>query len=93
MEVVSLDFWKEIHANREDVMKQWEADFGNDPNDDFNLVVEILYEDRDVAVIKQSHNGLLVKWYPHSEELVVPLAWLSELLLEAKRKLPEVYEP
>ena len=74
-------------------MRQWEADFANDPNDDFNITVEILCDDKEVALIKQSHDGLLINWHPHSEELVVSLDWLSGLLLEAKRSLPKVYEP
>jgi len=73
-------------------MKQWEADFGNDPYDDYNLIVEILCDDRDVAVIKQSHGGAFINWYPHDEELIVPLDWLSGLLLETKQRLPEIYD-
>jgi len=74
-------------------MGQWRADFANDPYDDYNIIVEILCDDRDVAAIKQSHDGLLIKWYPNSEELTIPLDWLSGLLLEAKRNLPKVYKP
>ena len=31
----------------------WSADFGNDPYDDYNLIVEILYNEKDVAIIRK----------------------------------------
>ena len=68
-------------------MKQWSADFANDPHDDYNLIVEILCDDTYVAVIKQGKEGLEIKWYPTEKELVIPLDWLSGLLEEAKIRL------
>ena len=68
-------------------MLQWTADFGNDPDDDYNLIVIIYYDDVDVAVIKQTHCGLIMRWYPNKEELVIPVDWLSGLLFEAKRRM------
>ena len=70
-------------------MKQWEADFTNDPNDDYNIVVEILYGDEDVAVIKRSDSGLVIKWYPGKGELTVPINWLSSLFAEAERRMDD----
>jgi len=68
-------------------MKQWTADFCNDPYDDYNLIVEILFGDEEIAVIKQGHQGLELKWYPNEEEIVVPIVWLSGLFAEAKKRL------
>jgi len=68
-------------------MKQWIADFANDPHDDYNLIVEILYDEEEIAVIKQGQQGLEMKWYPNQEELTVPVDWLSELFLETKRRI------
>ena len=68
-------------------MKEWAADFGNDPDDDYNLIVEILYGDEDVAVIRQSHQGLTLKLYPNNKELSIPIDWLSALLLETKKRI------
>lgn len=31
----------------------WSADFGNDLYDDYNLIVEILYNEKDVAIIRK----------------------------------------
>jgi len=68
-------------------MKNWTADFGNDPYDDYNLIVEILYEDKDVAVIKQGKEGLEIKWHQSIEDLIIPFDWLFDLMLEAKKRL------
>lgn len=68
-------------------MKNWTADFTNNPFDDYNLIVEILCDDEEIAVIRQTSNGLELKWYPNDAELFVPLDWLSELLIEAKKRL------
>ena len=65
-------------------MNQWTADWTNDPDDDYNLTLEILCNDRDVAVIKRSPNGLILKWYTSPEGLVIPVDWLSGLLLSAQ---------
>ena len=35
-------------------MKVWQADFVNDPLDDYNLMVEITYNYTDVASIKKN---------------------------------------
>jgi len=68
-------------------MNQWAADFGNDPDDDYNLIVEILYDEEYVAVIKQSPNGLILKWYPSEIELNIPVDWLMGLFEEAQRRM------
>ncbi|AIF51848.1 hypothetical protein [Pelosinus sp. UFO1] len=68
-------------------MKGWSADFVNDPNNDFEVVLEILYEDKDVAVIRQGVDGLEIHWYENTKRLVVPVDWLVKLLIDAKEKL------
>lgn len=70
-------------------MKQWTADFANDPHDDYNLIVEILYDDEEIAVIKQGQKGLEMKWYPNKEELLIPIDWLLGLFSEAKKRMSE----
>lgn len=44
-------------------MDEWTADYINNPYDDYNLVVEILYKDTDVAVISNGKDGMELKWY------------------------------
>ena len=68
-------------------MRNWSADFGNDPNNDYNPIIEILCEDEEVAVIKEGKSGLEIKWYPNKEELIIPLDWLQGLLIEAKKRM------
>lgn len=68
-------------------MKGWSADFVNDPNNDFEVVIEILYEDKDVAVIRQGDDGLEIHWYENTKRLVVPVDWLVKLLIDAKNNL------
>lgn len=68
-------------------MDKWSADFCNDPFDDYNLVVEILLNDEEIAVIKLDNNGTYINWYPHEKEVSIPLDWLLGLMLEAKKRL------
>ncbi|NLD49816.1 MAG: hypothetical protein GX660_21935 [Clostridiaceae bacterium] len=51
-------------------MSGWTADFANDPFDDYNLIVEILFNDEDVAVIKQGKDGLEMKWYATDKDIL-----------------------
>jgi len=44
-------------------MNGWSADFANDPFSDYKFIVEILYNNEGVSVIKQGSNGLEIKWY------------------------------
>ena len=68
-------------------MKNWTADWGNNPYDNYNLILEILCDDKEVAVIKQSEYGLILKWYADPKGLAVPLDWLLKLLSDAKRDI------
>jgi len=68
-------------------MSHWTADFTNDPFNDYEIVVEILYNDKDVAVIKQGVDGLEMKWYATESDIVIPVEWLSNLLNQAKERL------
>jgi hypothetical protein len=68
-------------------MQKWSADFVNDPSDDYNLIVEVLYDDKDVAVIHNIGEGIVIKWYPQACGLEVPIDWLIGLLSIAKERL------
>ena len=67
-------------------MKGWSADFVNDPNNDFDIVVDISYEDKIVAIIRQGNDGLEIHWY-NNEKLVIPVDWFVKLLLDVKDNL------
>jgi hypothetical protein len=69
-------------------MEKWSADFVNNPNEDYNLMVEILYDEEEIAVVKKDENGrLIMKWYPTEKELLIPVDWLIRLLAAAKERL------
>lgn len=68
-------------------MKEWSADFINDPNDDYNLYIEILYGDTEVAVIKPANNGPYIKWFSSPEDYIVPVEWLLGLLKQAQQRI------
>ena len=69
------------------MMNNWSADFGNDPYDDYNLIVEILCDNEEIAVIKQGQNGLNLIWYPNEEEISMPVDWLLGLLEETQKRM------
>ena len=68
-------------------MDKWTADFGNDPYDDYNLIVIIYYNEKDVAIIKKIDKQLVLQWYVKDSKLEVPVDWLFGLLEEAKARL------
>ncbi len=67
-------------------MSKWTADITNDPNNDYNLMVEILHNGEDIAVIHKGEEGMELKWYAHKDDLIIPLEWILNLLLEIKNK-------
>lgn len=66
-------------------MEKWSADFVNDPNNDYELLVEILYEDKDVAIMKHGKNGLEITWYANQNDLTIPCNWLIGLISKLKQ--------
>lgn len=68
-------------------MDGWIANYVNNPNDDFNVVLEILHNDDDVALIYRGDSGLNLKYYANENDVVIPLNWLLDLLSDAVKKL------
>ncbi|MFL0269323.1 hypothetical protein [Candidatus Clostridium radicumherbarum] len=68
-------------------MKGWTADIVNNPNDDYNLMIEILYNEVDVAVIYKCEDELILKYYANKDDLVIPVDYLIKLLEDAKVRL------
>ncbi len=68
-------------------MSKWTADFANDPKNDYALIVEILHNGEDVAVIKNGKYGLELIWFAHGNDLIIPLDWLLGLINEASKRL------
>ncbi|SMC81728.1 hypothetical protein [Papillibacter cinnamivorans] len=68
-------------------MVKWTADFGNDPNDDYNLIVIIYCNEEDVAIIRNLEGELVLQWFAKKPNLEVPVDWLIGLLVAAKERL------
>jgi len=68
-------------------MNEWAKVWVNDPYDDYNLTIEIICDNKDVALIKQSTQGLILKWHISPIGLVIPADWFAKLLQEAKRDI------
>ena len=80
-----------MKKNKKDDKKKWVADFGNDPYDDYNLIVDVGLGEKfmqdHIATIRQSPQGLLMTWYPQKEERVIPIDWLLPFLLDVNEEL------
>ena len=68
-------------------MVKWSADFVNDPDNDFNIVLEILHNEKEIGVIKKNDNNLEITFYPQDQNLTIPGVWLLDLIKEAQKKL------
>jgi hypothetical protein len=69
------------------VMEEWTAYYVNNPNDDYNLVVEILHGESEFAWIFKEEGSLKLKFYAHGEDVTIPGDWLIGLLNDAKLRL------
>ena len=68
-------------------MSQWTANFINDPNNDYELMIEILCDDEEVCVIKHGESNLEFTLFSHNKDIVIPFDWLLGLMNEANKKL------
>ncbi len=68
-------------------MIKWTADFVNDPNNDFELIAEVLCEGDDAAVLKKGNSGLELTFYAHNKDLIIPFDWLMGLMIEFNRRM------
>ena len=66
-------------------MSTWTSIYVNDPDNDYEVVVELFCDDKIVAWITQGENGLNLKWFPHKKDIIVPVDWLIELFAKVKK--------
>jgi len=83
----SIALLESLKPNWMAIMKGWTADFANDPDDDSNLIIEILFDDKHVAEIKRSRQGLVLKWLDNPKGLVISVDWLIGLLETARQNI------
>lgn len=69
------------------MQNKWNANFINDPDRDFELMVEICYEGIDVAIITQEKQDLELKIYKNDKNIVIPFEWLFEVMNKARDAL------
>lgn len=72
------------------IMNQtWTADITNDPDQDFDLCIEIYQGDAHRGTILRDASGALVMTiYPSPQAFQMPAQWLAEVLQSAARELP-----
>lgn len=68
-------------------MSLWKADIANDPNHDYDLVIELLYDTEEIGVIKQGKDGLEVVVFATHKDLFIPFEWLLQILNGAREQL------
>lgn len=68
-------------------MSKWTADFTNDPFNDYELIIEIQQDDKDLAIMRQGINGLELKWYASNQDIIIPINWLIGLINEANKNI------
>lgn len=65
----------------------WIAEVINNPDDDFNLIIEISNDEKYYGRIIRVQDQIQLIWYPNIDESVVPVEWLLSLLVKAKAEL------
>ena len=71
-------------------MSNWAADFGNDPDRDFALIVEVMEGNEFRARFERQDTGeLVLRVYPTSSGFCIPARWLADLIDTANTELPK----
>ncbi len=68
-------------------MDDLQATFGNDPENDYALTMEISRHDEVLAIVKLHGESLGVDFYSISEPVRIELDWLLAKLQEARRAI------
>jgi len=63
-------------------MSEWRADFTNDLNHDYDLIIEISYLDEDIGIVRKTKFGPELELFSH-KNVVIPINWLLKLIEEA----------
>jgi hypothetical protein len=64
-------------------MPEWKADFTNDPNHDYDLIIEISYSNEDIGIVRKTEFGPELELFSHNKNIVIPINWLLKLIEEA----------
>ena len=64
----------------------WTADITNDPEHDFDLIIELLENDEYQGRIERQNGVLVVRFYS-LPDLTIPAVWLRQILTRAEEDL------
>lgn len=70
-------------------MSQWTANFTNDHNNDYALMIEILCNGEDIGVIKPGKHGLEIIMFNHNHDIAIPFDWFLDVMNKANDNLIE----
>lgn len=65
-------------------MKKLVADYVNDPENDYDIMVEILSDDEEIAVIRKVDNEYKMIVYKTMNDVEIPLIWLKDVIQSLK---------
>lgn len=68
-------------------MEELKTVFGNDPNNDYALTMEIHHGEEQIIIVKLCGEELCVDFYASSQPVRMPLEWLLARLQEARRDI------
>ena len=68
-------------------MSKWNSLYVNDPEDDYNLFLEVYFGEIEYACIKRNGNDLEFVVYANESDVSFPVSWLHELLAKAQENL------
>ncbi len=64
-------------------MNGWTADITNDPDDDYNLVMEISHNNDFIGKILGKNGNLMFQVYKTEKNISIPMDWLKKLFDDA----------
>ncbi len=68
-------------------MSRWIANFVNDPNNDYELMVEVLCDNEEVCIIQQTNFELEIILFSCDKDRAIPFNWFLGLMKEINKKL------
>lgn len=68
-------------------MEEWDSEITNNPNDDFNLYIEIIERDNYVGRIYRDRDNMLKLQLYSDKSINIPCEWLSALIESARKDI------
>jgi hypothetical protein len=68
-------------------MSEWTSEITNNPDDDYNLMIEILNDDEYVGRIYKENSKLVLQIYETEKKISIPYNWLLKIMISAEKEL------